>query len=248
MIVGLSLMSTACGKKGPLIYPDMLVPAAPSAVIARQSGAAVKLQFLLPEKDRAGRVVQGVAGVKVGKRAAETDPKDVCRSCMSDYSLFRTLYLEHLPTNTERIGNRLIVIDGDVTAGNSYSYNIVPFTADGVDGAPFTTADVRVIVPFQAPVLKVESLPTEVKIELILPPQMPGRLIGFNLYRWSASTARSYQPLNREPLKGGEYVDSGLERGVKYHYSVRVLLTMASGDVVESAESNEVTGMLKDDE
>lgn len=33
---------TACGKKGALIYPDMLVPAAPSAVSAQQSGTTMK--------------------------------------------------------------------------------------------------------------------------------------------------------------------------------------------------------------
>jgi len=248
LIVGMSLMATACGKKGPLIYPDMLVPAAPAAVTVQQSGAAVKLQFTLPEKDRAGRPVQGVAGVKISRRAAETDQKDVCRSCMADYTLFRTLYLDHLPGTSQRFGNRLIVLDGDVTAGNSYSYNLVPFTADGVDGAPSTTADVRVLAPLSAPVLKIESLPTEVKIQFIPQSLLSGRLLGYNLYRWSVSTARSFQPLNREALKGIEYVDSTLERGVAYRYAAKALILLTSGDIAESAESNEVEGKLKDDE
>lgn len=248
LIVGVSLMATACGRKGPLIYPDMLIPAAPAAVTALQSGDAVKLQFDLPDKDRAGRPVQGVAGVKISRRAAEADQNDVCRSCLTDYSLFRTLYLDHLPPNTQRFGSRLIVLDSDVTAGNSYSYSAVPFTADGIDGASSRTVDVRVVVPLPAPLLKLESLPTEVRLQIQLLPLTSGRLIGYNLYRSSVATVRSYQPLNMEPLNANEYVDTALERGVKYRYSARALIVPASGNIAESAESIEVEGMLRDDE
>lgn len=248
LIVGFSLMATACGRKGALIYPDMLVPAAPAAVTAQQSGSSVKLQFALPDKDRAGRSLQGVAGVRISKRAAETDQRDVCRSCMADYRLFRTLYLEHLPSTTQRFGSRLVVLDSDVSAGNTYSYSIVPFTADGVDGTSSPAVDVRMAPPLPAPVLKIESLPTEVKIQISIPPLIAGRLLGYNLYRSSGAAARSYQPLNREPLQGNEYVDGALERGVKYRYSARTLIMQASGGIAESVESDWVEGMLKDEE
>jgi predicted small lipoprotein YifL len=248
LVVGLSLMATACGKKGALIYPDMLVPAAPVAVTALQSGSVVKLQFALPEKDRAGRPVHGVAGVKISRRAAEDAQKDVCRSCMTDYMLFRTIYLDHLPANTQRFGNRLILLDGEVSAGNSYSYSIVPFTADGVDGASSTTVDVHMAAPLPAPVLIIESLPTEVKLQISSQHLISGLLLGYNLYRSPVATARSYQPLNREPLKGDEYVDAVPERGVKYRYSATALIMLTSGNIAESAGSIEVEGMLKDDE
>lgn len=248
LLAGLLLTATACGKKGPLLYPDMLVPAAPSAVTVQQSGSAVKLRFALPDKDRAGRPVQGVAGVKINRRVVETAQKDVCRSCMTDYRLFRTLYLDLLPAETQRFGNSLVILDNDVSAENSYSYSIVPFTTDGVDGASSPTPSVRVVAPLPAPVLKIETLPTEVKLFFSSQTLLTGRLLGYNLYRSTADKARSYQPLNREPLKGNEYTDVGLERGVKYRYSARSLIVLELGDIAESAESNEVEGMLKDDE
>lgn len=248
LIVGLSLLTTACGRKGPLIYPDMLIPAAPAAVTAQQIGSAVKLQFTLPDKDRGGRSVQGVTGVKISRRVAEADQKDFCRTCMADYRLFLTLYLDHMPVFTQRYGNRVVLIDSDVSAGNSYSYSIVPFTADGVDGATSPTADARVAQPLPAPVLKIESFPTEIKLQFSSQTPVSGRLLGYNLYRWAAATVRSYEPLNREPLKNNEYIDGGVERGVRYRYSARVLMEPESGGVVESAESQEVEGMLKDDE
>lgn len=248
LFAGLSLMTSACGRKGVLIYPDMLVPAAPTAVSAQQSGAAVKLQFALPDKDRAGRPLQGVAGVKISKRVTDAAQKDVCRSCQADYSHFLTIYLDHLPTTTQRFGNRLVVIDSDVSAANSYSYHIVPFTAEAVDGASSPAAEVRVETPLPAPVLQIESLPTELRLQFYSQPLISERLLGYNLYRSSGTAPRSYQPLNREMLKGKEYVDSGLDRGVKYRYAARTLIMRASGNIAESAESQEVEGMLKDDE
>lgn len=247
LVVGLSLITVACGKKGPLIYPDMLVPAAPAAVTAQQSGSTVKLQFVLPDKDRAGRQGQGVSGVKISRRIVEAG-QNSCRSCLTDYMLFRTVYLDHLPAHTQRFGNRLIVIDADVSAGTVYTYRIVPFTSNRVDGAPALTDDVPMTAPRPAPELKIQSYPTEVKLQIYSHIPISGSLYGYNMYRWPATTTRSYQPLNREPLKGEEYVDSRLERGVKYRYAVRELTVLSSGNIVESAESNEVEGMLKDDE
>ncbi|MFA7402462.1 MAG: hypothetical protein WC007_00605 [Pelobacteraceae bacterium] len=248
LVVGLSLMATACGRKGPLLYPDMLIPAAPTAVVAHQSGSVVKLQFALPDKDRAGHSVQGLAGVKISKRAVDTAQMDVCRSCMTDYRLFRTLYLDHLPADTQRFGSRLILLDSDVTAGNMYSYRIVPFTADGEDGASSPTVDATVAVPLPAPVLTIESHPTELKLRFSSHTPISGHLVGYNLYRTTLTGAKLFQPLNSEPLKGSEYVDSALERGVKYRYSGRELLRLPEGNVVESVESVAVEGMLKDDE
>lgn len=248
LVVGMSFMATACGKKGPLIYPDMLIAAAPSAVTVQQSGSAVKLQFSLPDKNRAGRTIHGVAGVKISRRSAESDKKDVCRSCAADYRYLQTLYLEQLPTNTQRFGNHLITIDSGVVAGNTYSYNVCPFTVDGVDGLLTTTPDVRVTTPLPAPSLKIESLPTEIKLQISPHPNTSSNTIGYNVYRLSGENVRSYQPLNKEPLKNSDYADTVLERGIQYRYLVRALVRQLSGDVIESAESNEVEGMLKDDE
>jgi predicted small lipoprotein YifL len=248
LMISFVLLSAACGRKGPLIYPDMLVPAAPAVLSGQQSGAAVQIQFVLPDRDRSGRPLAGVAGAKVSRMATEADRMEVCRSCLSDYLPLRTLYLDHLPTDTQRFGSLLIMRDGEVKAGSSYSYRVVPFTADGTDGAPATISGVSVIPPFAGPDLKAESFPTEIRLQCIMQPPASGQLLGCNLYRSAGPADRVFQPLNRQPLPGGEYVDTALQRGVKYRYAARALLQVATGAVVESLDSVEVEGMLKDDE
>jgi len=248
LIISFSLLTAACGRKGALIYPDMLVPAAPAAASGQQSGSAVKLQFVLPDKDMSGRPVKGVASVKISRMASEAGQKDVCRSCLTDYLPLRTLYLDHLPTDTQRFGNRLVMLDSDVKTGYSYSYRIVPFTVDDVEGAPAAISGVGVAPPVSGPDLKIESFPTEIRLQFATQPPLFGRLLGYNLYRSTAASGRSFQPLNSLPLTGNEFVDSGLERGVKYLYSARLLSELTTGNVVESLESAEVVGGLKDDE
>ena len=249
LLIVSSMLSTACGRKGPLVYPDMLVPAAPTAVSAQQLGTAIKLQFAISDKDRTGRPVQGVAGVKINRKASIGGQVDVCRSCLTDYMLFKTLYLDHLPENTQRFGGRLVFIDSEVVSGDTYSYTIIPFTAAGVDGASSPALGVHVgAVPMAPPVLVIESFPTELRLKISVYPPIAARMLGYNLYRSTGTDSGSYLPINREPLKGDVYVDAAIERGVTYRYTARALVVRLSGDVVESDESNAVEGMLKDDE
>lgn len=245
---GMTLAMAACGKKGALVYPDMLAPAAPTAASVIQSGSVVKLQFDLPTSDRAGNRLNNLAGLRISKRERDPAPEPICRSCMDDFRLFRKLYLDILPDGTERFGNRLVVLDGDVRIGKSYSYVAVPFTKEGVDGASSPQVSVQLVQAVLPPVLHVESHPTEIKLSFVGLSPLDGVLVGYNLYRTSQKTTFSYLPINKEPLIGKEYVDSGLARGTAYRYVARTAVRLPSGAIVESLVSNEVEGMLKDDE
>jgi predicted small lipoprotein YifL len=248
VVVGLSVMASACGRKGPLIYPDMMIPAAPAAVSAQQSGSVVKIKCTLPDKDRAGHQVKDIAGVKISRQTTASDQKNVCRACTTDYAPLQTYYLNSLPPTAQRFGSRLIALDSDVSEGNSYSYRIVPFTADGIDGASSMISTVRMEVPLVPPQLKLESFPTEIKVHITSQPYLNGRLLGYNLYRQLVAGNQSYQSLNQELLKDGEYVDRTLEQGVKYTYSARAVVMPISGDIAESSESQAIVGGLKEDD
>src|SRR6266571_5289579 len=99
------LLGSGCGKKGPLLYPDMLVPAAVSALTASQSGATVKISFDLPGKDLAGRPLRDLAGVTVFKRVESSVQQPDCPACTDDFRLFRKLYLD-LPDAAQIYGNK----------------------------------------------------------------------------------------------------------------------------------------------
>lgn len=244
----LTLALSACGKKGPLHYPDMLLPGAPGAVTVSQSGSAVKLQFVLPDKDRGGRKLTGLAGVKISKRQSDLPREQLCNACLADYILFRTLDLGLLPAEVQRFSSRIVILDSDVATGKTYSYSLVPFGADGLDGSASNPVTISPVTTTPAPLIKAESFPTEIRISFASLPPPVGRFVGYNIYRRTQQDIASYLPLNREPLSGTEYIDSGLARNTPYRYTVRSVVRLENGDVIESLLSNEVAGMLKDDE
>ena len=145
---------TACGKKGPLLYPDMLVPVAPSGVTAQQSGSSIKLSFALPSKDLAGRNFAGLSGVTILKRDEAAGQAPGCSACTTDFSLFRKLNLDLLPPDTRRYGDLLVLLDGAVQAGRTYTYRVSAVTADNQEGALSAPATVSVVPVLPPPVLQ----------------------------------------------------------------------------------------------
>jgi len=245
---GVTLIMSACGKKGSLVYPDMLLPAAATATTAIQSGSGVKIRFELPASDKAGNKLNDLAGVKINKSESRDTSESSCSSCMEGYRLFRKLYLDVLPDGVERMGKRMALIDGDVVAGNQYSYIIVPFTKEGIDGRSSPRVSVQLVQAALPPIIHVESQPTEIKLTFVSLPPVDGVLVGYNLYRALQKSVFSLRPVNSEPINSKEYVDSGLARGTVYRYQARSLVRLPSGVTLESLVSNEVEGMLKDDE
>ena len=248
-LILVALVGTACGKKGPLVYPEMLVPSAPSNVTAQQSGDSMKLSFVLPSKDRAGRNLSSpVAGVTILKRDAIAGQLYGCSACMDDFFVFRKLNLDILPTGTQRNGNLISLLDGDMRPGRNYSYIVSAVTREGVAGASSTPITSGIVRPPLPPVLQVISQPSEINLEFIGLSSIEGAFAGFNVYRMVKGETFSYWPLNREPLTANHFSDVGLERGTTYVYAVRAVTRLASGSFVESGLSNEVEGKLKDDE
>lgn len=244
----LALSITACGKKGPLIYPEMLVPAAPSNVTLRQSGTSMKLSFELPSKDRAGRNLANLAGVTIRKRDAVVDQAPVCSSCTDDYFLFKKLNLDLLPTGTQRKGSLMLVLDADVRQGRNYSYIVSGFTREDVTGASSAPVASTVVQSPLPPVLQAISQPTEINLEFVGLPPHEGVFVGYNVYRALKGEEFSYWPLNKEPLTANRFSDAGLDRGTTYVYVVRTVVRISSGAFAESGMSNEVEAKLKDDE
>jgi len=248
LLIFCTLVATACGKKGPLIYPDQLVPSSPTTVTVRQSGPGIKLSFVLPDKDRAGQSLKGLAGLKIFKRETQTGQEQACNACSDDFKLFKTLYLEKLDINARRYGDLVILQDSDVVMGQDYAYKVIPFMKDGVDGESSEPVSVTMLQAPPSPVIKAISSPTEIQLTFAEPPLKEEKFAGYNLYRTVKGEAMPYLPINKVPIIINTFTDSGLKRRITYSYGARAVIRATSGALVESALSNEVSGMLKDEE
>jgi len=236
-----------CGKKGALLYPDMLVPAAVSGQTAIQSGATVHLSFGVPDKDLAGRSLRELAGIKVFKRSEAVAVMQPCMECRDDYRLFRTLYLD-LPDSFHRYGDRIVIVDNDLSVAGAASYYAIPFLRDGSEGQGSTPVRVAHASPPATPSLIAAAEPSEIRLAITSVPPTVGILVGYNLYRAADDEQLPLVPLNAEPLIATTYVDSGLERKRVYRYAVTSVVRLPSGVLVESALSPEVRSSLKEDD
>ena len=244
-----ALTMTACGKRGPLIYPDMLLPAPPTAVTVRQVGQAMKLSFMLTNKDRSGRDFKNLGGVTIFKRTSPEGQEPGCNACTEDFALFRKLYLESAPLErgVQRLGGLLLLLDSDVRVGEQYSYTVKPFTKDAIDGQASVPETATMVIPPHAPKLKADPDPVEIRLLFSDAPVGKEGFVGYNLYRAPKGGLLPYVALNKEPINDTSYTDSGLDRTLSYVYAARAVVRMPGGQLVESELSNEVVTRLTDE-
>ena len=246
LLLATTLCISACGKKGPLIYPDMLTPVPATAVTVHQTGRVMKLSFVLPQKDRAGRGLNNLAGVMIFKRASTTGQAPGCNACTADFILFRKMFLD-LPLSdsaVQRYGNRIVLLDSDVRIGDDYTYTVTPFTQDAMEGQASLPAKAAMVQPPSPPMLKARAEPTEIQIAFSSPLPPQGKFVGYNLFRSVKGEEWPLVPINREPLAGKTYIDIGLGRYTSYAYAARTVVMMPNGELVESELSSEVVAQL----
>jgi predicted small lipoprotein YifL len=244
----LTLVLAGCGKKGPLVYPEMLIPAAPSNLNVQQTGSSLKVSFTLPSKDLAGRRISAISGVAVFKRDVSAALKQSCTSCPDDYALFRKMHLETLPAGTQRYGDMMVLMDDDVATGRSYTYRVSTTLSGNLEGASSLPATAALVAAPLPPVAQAINHPTEVQLEFVGLPPDGGTITGYNIYRTTKGGEYPYLPLNSVDQSGSRFVDTGMERSTTYIYRVRSVARLSNGSVLESLPSNEVEGRLKDDE
>jgi ribosomal protein S8E len=66
-------------------------------------------------------------------------------------------------------------------------------------------------------------------------------VVGYYVYRGTTSGGESATPLNSSPINGIKYCDSTVQAGQTYYY---VVTAVASNDVTQSADSNEVSATV----
>lgn len=248
LLFAMLMLIAGCGKKGALIYLDMLVPEAPSDIAARQAGPGMKLSFVLPKKDLAGQNLTNLSGFNILKREATPVIGEECDTCKEAFRLFRKLYIDFQDESVRRYGNLMILMDSDVRTGSVYTYKVVPFTKDGQDGVSSAPVTAAMLQPPSPPVLRAVPSPTDIKLEFAGAAPLAGTFVGYNLFRADKGEPMPFLPLNKLPISGAIHTDSGLERGMTYSYGVRSVVRMPSGEIVESALSNIVEAALRDEE
>lgn len=244
-LIGL-LAVAGCGKKGPLIYPDLLVTEAPQAVQLEQRGTSLELSFNLPSKDRRGHGLTEPFVVQVQRRELNPDEPGQCGERPKDYQPAAQIDPE-FPDPAMKFGNRIVLLDNDVRHGKRYQYRLVAVSHDGEHGVPAETVRAMVCTVPPAPVITAKTVQGGI-IRLDLHGEVPdnAELVGYAIYRAEAGAALPFLPL-ATTHGTAYYEDQSVQRGIAYHYAARMVLRRWDDLVVTSELSPVITTTLSDD-
>lgn len=248
--VGLAVASlltlSGCGKKGPLVYPDLLVPEAPQAVQLEQRGTSLLLSFNMPAKDRRGRSLQQPIVMQVQRRELNPDERGECGECPKDYQPALRIDPE-FPAPAQKYGNRIVLQDADVRHGKRYQYRLVAVGGDGEAGVAAETMRAMVCSAPSAPRVDAKTLHGGV-IVLEMQGELPdnAELVGYAIYRAAGDEPLPFQPLTITPGTAS-YHDRDAQPGVRYRYAVRMVLKRWDDLLISSDLSATVTSSLNDE-
>jgi predicted small lipoprotein YifL len=242
----LVLLLSGCGRKGPLVPPEALLPAPVADLRVAQQGEGFRVSWSLPVKRGGVGAHRELAGFRLFKREV-LPPDEDCEACADAYRLVKSVDLDYLQ-DVRQSGDRLFVADADVSAGTTYQYKVAVLNKDGTVSSDSNKARRKKVVPPAAPLLRAEFASTGIILdwEGVVSPT-GGRVIGYNIYRWREGALSALSPQNGAPEQRPGYEDARLEPGIRYVYTVRTVAEV-DGETVESVSSNEVHGALAEPE
>jgi len=217
------LALSGCGKRGALVYPDLLVPEAPQAVQLEQRGNSLQLSFNLPSRDLRGRGLQSPFIIEVQRRELKPDEAGECGSCPKDYLAPLKIDPE-FPAPARKFGKQLVLLDSDVQQGKRYQYRVTAVGVEGEAGAAVETIRAMVCSAPPPPLVNVTIQHGGVVL-LEMQGQVPdnAELVGYAIYRAAGDEELPFQPL-ATTLGASRYLDQNVQPGTRYRYAVRMLV------------------------
>lgn len=219
----------ACGKKGRPLPPQPHGPLAPSEVRGRQLGRLVQVGFLAPPPRGVQPAQQPVLAelVRVAYEPGRDAPPD------PDAFRRRGIVVDRKEGDPLPVGARIGLEDHGLDQlpdrGVGWTLRFAVRIRDR-RGRPSPLVVARDLVPLAvvpAP-SGLAAQPTADGIRVVWrAPDVPVQTaLRYKIYRARAGEAWPEVPLNSDPLEATEYLDAGVEPGVRYAYQVRVALAV----------------------
>jgi predicted small lipoprotein YifL len=242
----LAFAVAACGKKGPMRSPEPRGPTPPKEVVARQTGLAVDVSFVVPSPRGPKPSQQPVRAelVRIAFPPGLRPPQEA--------DAFRRLgvVVTAITADPMKAGSRLRLQDPSWRdlAGRGVDWTLrYGVRVRDRRGRPSPLVVAPDLIPVEPPPAPT-GLVAEATGDGIRVKWAPARVEGsakYNLYRADQNGSFGERPVNREPLPSAEYLDTETVAGRTYRYRVR---TAASDGPPyrESASSEEVAVLAED--
>jgi predicted small lipoprotein YifL len=243
LLLSVLVLLSACGKRGPLVAPETLVPAPIKDLKVEQKGNRFQVCWSAPGREEWGGPLTDLAGFRVFRREV-LPPDEDCETCPSAYRQVKTVDPEYL-RDVLRYGSLYCFFDTELTDGKTYQYKVISVDAEGASSQDSNKVRRKKAAPVPPPRLSAVPAPRGVMLQWkqdALP--VGGVLEGFAVYRRQEGEGfMPLSPLTVVKADAAGFEDPGMEHGMPYRYAVRTVAVI-DGEKVESDLSNEVEGMF----
>lgn len=237
------MLLSACGRKGPLVKPEALVPQKVRDFKVKQQGGHLQLSWSIPGSLVSGAKLTDLAGFRLFVRNGLIEGAG-CQDCLNDWKPENSFDLEYLQ-GAARIGNALYYNSPALAPGVPRSFRIIAYTKSSTESPP---ADLqftgRGTLP--PPVVKTSATYATLNMEFT-PPLLPDGylLTGYSVYRFKPG-----EPVPLIPYatvsKGNTFEDSQLELGIRYSWQITVNAVIGQ-DAVEGFPAEFSAGLAEPD-
>lgn len=238
-------MQAGCGRKGPLVRPEALIPAQVTDLYATQTVDRLRLSWTIPGRLEGGGKLSDLSGFRVMRREVARSGAD-CPDCQDAWKQIRQVNLEYLQ-GVNRIGDRLFYQDNDADEGVTYLYRVIATTKGGLESRPSQAIRRTKRKPLSPPEIKATPSPTAIRLECsasMLPAEAQGAECVF--LRQKQGDPSSISLVSRTPVNG-KFEDIGLGSGITYVYTAAINATV-DREPMESTLSEPVTARLAEPE
>lgn len=235
------LLLAACGKKGPLIPPDLPPPPPVSALRVDQHGENFRISWTAMTPEAGKEPATAIAGFRIYRRDIRS-PDDECADCGAEDLLIRTVDSDYLQ-DVVKVGNFYAVTDGDVRTGKTYQYRVTAFSRNEITFSESTRVKRKKVPPPPAPVVRLGEVAAGLLLEWQPVSTTTGTVTGYAVYRLRPGERHAVGHLGRVAAVEPHYEDLRMEPDTMYRYQVRSI-ALVDGETVESEPSPEVSGKL----
>jgi fibronectin type 3 domain-containing protein len=232
-LIPLFILWAGCGRKGPPVSLDRIVPEATTDLEASVRGGRVILEWSLPKENTDGSKLVDLQGFTVLRGSFEGEE---CRGCPERLAPIAEVDL----ASGERyvIGtNRVFWVDKGFRAGRTYGYRVLAFNRRGHFSGGSNKVEVLWDVPPPAP-KHVRAVTGDGMVELKWAPVEEA--VGYNLYRGKGEKDFPLHPLNPDPIEDTHYRDTQVVNDRNYRYAVRSV-SKAGETLIEGRGSTTIT-------
>lgn len=234
-LAAILLVAASCGKVGPPLPPEILIPTAVNDLTGAQIGNEIKLAWTLPVQNTNGSKATTIQRMVIYRQILPlTAPLPSAEELAVKFHGTKVLTIDtaNLAAFTDRgkvvFYDKFPGLDAATLPHNRFAYAVKVLNKKRQD-AGLSNIVLRQFLPVPPPVTHLNIRAEETALILTwdaLPP--PGgsnvEIAGYNLYRSEQSKVYPPAPLNEAPIATSRYEDHNFHFGKTYYYTLRAVV------------------------